>query len=246
MREKKAKIVSLVPSWTETLLRAGAFVAGRTRFCIHPADRVAEIPVVGGTKTLNLDEILRLQPDFVIMDKEENRLEMAEALQKAGIEIIASDVNDFESAAEFLQRLSVKLQLPELSFYSRRYLEVKNAKISREKFFNSCVLEKNAEIPQAEIDYVIWKKPFMVIGAKTFISAVMKTAGILLERPEKYPKLAPEELLKNYSLFSTEPFPFAEEFPQLTRQGYRGALIDGEKISWYGIRNLEFMESCAE
>lgn len=195
---------------------------------------------------MNLDELLRLEPDFVIMDKEENRLEMAEALQKAGVEVIASAVTDLDSAAAFLQILGAKLQLPELSGFAERYLALKTKKISREKFFKACVLEKNAEIPQSEIDYVIWRKPFMVIGAGTFISEVMKTVGVNLARTEKYPKLPPEELLKSYCLFSTEPFPFAKEFSALTQQGYRGALVDGEKISWYGIRNLEFMESCAE
>ena len=102
MREKKAKIVCLVPSWTETLLLAGALVVGRTRFCIHPANLVADIPVVGGTKNMKLEDILRLEPDLVIMDQEENRLEMAEALKAAGIEVAASEVTGMRSAAAFL------------------------------------------------------------------------------------------------------------------------------------------------
>ena len=45
-------MISMVPSWTETLIAAGANVVGRTRFCVHPKDAVAVIPSFGGTKTL--------------------------------------------------------------------------------------------------------------------------------------------------------------------------------------------------
>ena len=118
--------------------------------------------------------------------------------------------------------------------------------MSRLKFVEKVVLEQNAPLPMEGIEYVIWRKPFMVIGQGTFITEILKKAGITLTRNEKYPKVTPEELLAAYCLFSTEPFPFAGEFAVLAEQGYRGALVDGEKISWYGIRNLEFMESCAE
>ena len=47
------RVVSLVPSLTETLIDCGVNVVGRTRFCIHPADRVHDIPAVGGTKQVN-------------------------------------------------------------------------------------------------------------------------------------------------------------------------------------------------
>ena len=46
----RMRVVSLVPSWTETLIEAGVDVVGRTRFCLHPRDRVKSIPAVGGTK----------------------------------------------------------------------------------------------------------------------------------------------------------------------------------------------------
>ena len=37
-----------------------------------------------------------------------------------------------------------------------------------------------------------------------------------------------------------------KEFEKLTDSGFKGALVDGEKISWYGIRNLNFLLSCLE
>lgn len=59
-----ARIVSLVPSITELLCDLGLAdrLVGRTGFCIHPANLVAAIPKVGGTKDVNVDKIRRLAP----------------------------------------------------------------------------------------------------------------------------------------------------------------------------------------
>ncbi|SVA87197.1 uncharacterized protein METZ01_LOCUS140051, partial [marine metagenome] len=62
------KVVSLVPSLTETLLACGVEVVGRTRYCIHPAETVRDISVVGGTKGVNWQRVSELSPDLVIMD----------------------------------------------------------------------------------------------------------------------------------------------------------------------------------
>ena len=69
------RIVSLVPSITQTLFDFGldhSEIVGRTKFCIHPADRVKEVPVIGGTKNFRPDKIKALKPDLIIANKEEN------------------------------------------------------------------------------------------------------------------------------------------------------------------------------
>lgn len=246
MHEKKAKIVSLVPSWTETLLTAGLDVVGRTRFCIHPESAIRSIPAVGGTKNLKLDEILALRPDFVIMDKEENKKEMADALQAAGIEILVSHVCDLESAARFLDVMSVTFSNTMLGDFAAEYRLVifNQKKISSEKFMAASLRLKNSELDFNNLEYVIWKKPFMVIGQNTFIADVFRLVGVEFPRPEKYPEVSEAELKKKFCLFSTEPFPFEKEFADLTAHGFKAAVIDGEKISWYGIRNLRFLQTC--
>ncbi|MDP6374701.1 MAG: helical backbone metal receptor [Pseudomonadales bacterium] len=69
------KVVSLVPSLTETLPACGVEVVGRTRYCVHPAGFVSDIAVVGGTKGVNWQKVADLAPDLVVMDKEENTRE---------------------------------------------------------------------------------------------------------------------------------------------------------------------------
>ncbi|HLL97113.1 MAG TPA: helical backbone metal receptor, partial [Spirosoma sp.] len=78
------RIVSVVPSQTELLFDLGLDkeIIGITKFCIHPADKVRGRTLVGGTKTLHLDQIHSLRPDFILANKEENSREQIEELQR--------------------------------------------------------------------------------------------------------------------------------------------------------------------
>ena len=69
------RIVSLVPSVTESLfcLGLGDRVDGITDWCVHPSDQLSSLPRVGGTKNPLVRQILELEPDLVIANREENR-----------------------------------------------------------------------------------------------------------------------------------------------------------------------------
>ena len=71
------RIVSLCPSLTELVfdLGRGQELVGVTQFCVHPAEGVARIEKVGGTKTPGVDRIVALEPDVVLLNAEENRRE---------------------------------------------------------------------------------------------------------------------------------------------------------------------------
>lgn len=232
------------------MLECGLNVVGRTRFCIHPAEKVNDIPIIGGTKSLNKEELLKLSPDLVIMDKEENKKEMAEELWKHGIRIEASQIDSIQSAANFLKKLSVDLANENLANLATEYAKLDSCKFSQKKFIENAVINCNSEIDFKNLSYVIWKSPYMIIGPNTFIADVLKHFDIelvLIGKPnEKYPIVSEEDLKKNFGFYSSEPYPFEKEFEKLTEAGFRGAYVNGEKISWYGIRNLKFLQSCLE
>ena len=83
------RVVSLVPSVTESLIEIGAgeSLAGVTDFCVHPADRVAGLPRLGGTKNPDLAKIKAVLPDLVIANQEENRPEDVDALAADGFKV---------------------------------------------------------------------------------------------------------------------------------------------------------------
>ncbi len=110
-------VISMVPSWTETLIAAGANVVGRTRFCVHPTDRVRDIRVLGGTKSLAenasqvLSEINELnsvstKKPLVVLDKDENPKIFEKIFLEAGCDVYASHVSSLASLETELQKLA--------------------------------------------------------------------------------------------------------------------------------------------
>ena len=86
------RVVSLVPSVTESLLAWGVRPVAVTRFCEQPALRA-----VGGTKDPDVAAIVDLAPDLVVVNDEENRREDADALAAAGLRVHVTHV---ESVAD--------------------------------------------------------------------------------------------------------------------------------------------------
>jgi hypothetical protein len=257
----RPRIVSLVPSWTETLIFAGANIVGRTRFCIHPQDKVRDIPIVGGTKNLNLDTLLELNPDFVLLDKEENTKEMAAKISSE--KLIATHIRSLEDLKSELSTLSDKFKLPKLSEYSQRLNLILNQSIKplTDPHQIPGVLEwwipPDKPLSHYQILYVIWKNPWMRMTEKTFIGQMLKYTGVLhstsiwnptpfqFQASSLYPEFHWDKLPENaLLLFSSEPYPFQKFKKEYVTQKnpHPAALLDGELYSWFGIRALRFLE----
>jgi ABC-type Fe3+-hydroxamate transport system substrate-binding protein len=238
------RVVSLVPSWTETLIEAGIEVVGRTRFCIHPASKIRSVPAVGGTKNVDWELIKKLKPDLVLMDKEENPREFAE---NCPFPWHATHVVDIQSCATELGKLGQLFSNQALSNWAAEFDEV--LKAPEEKWdFNRIPgeIEKLGVIhsPQSVL-YVIWKTPWMCVTRHTYIGSVLEFLGAPLaelKSESKYPEISEDELKKHYVLFSSEPFPFVKKKKDLELLGLAGSLVDGEKYSWFGIRGLNFLK----
>ncbi|MEW6650643.1 MAG: helical backbone metal receptor, partial [Chloroflexota bacterium] len=73
LEEFPQRIISLVPSMTESLfaLGMGNQVIGVTDYCVYP-QAARDLPKVGGTKNIHLDQLQGLSPDLVIANQEEN------------------------------------------------------------------------------------------------------------------------------------------------------------------------------
>ncbi len=246
MEQFKPSVVSLVPSLTETLIEASVKVVGRTRYCIYPEQKVQNIPVVGGTKALKLDDIKKLNPDFVIIDQQENTKEMALQLADADLKLLITNVTSFKTVISALENLGEKLQSEKLKEFAARYQLLSS--VNPTTFLQKIILKGNyqqllADQESAGFEYVIWKNPFMVIGPETFIFDNLKLIGIEPQHSQKYPTISDSKLMKAKCLFSSEPYPFAKKYEELCARGFKGIVVDAEKLSWFGIRNLLFLES---
>ncbi|MGC5744260.1 ABC transporter substrate-binding protein [Chryseobacterium sp. NFX27] len=222
------KVVSLVPSITEALFDLGLTeneVIGRTKFCIHPENKVKNVPVIGGTKNINIDKIRALQPDLILANKEENTKEQVEAL-----------MNDFKVIVTNVETI-------EDNYYLLKTLGNLFNKEERAQQFNLKIYEV---VEQAKLDstvkaaYLIWKNPYMTIGSDTFIHRILSEIGFenIFKNRTRYPEIQMEELAEaDVIMLSSEPFPFKEKHIEEMKAFYpdkKIMIVDGEAFSWYG------------
>lgn len=229
------RIISVVPSQTELLIDLGINdeLAGITKFCIHPADKVTQKTRVGGTKTLNLNTIHGLQPDLIIANKEENTREQIEELQRY-YPVHITDIITLPDALNMIREVGVLVgkgpeaaqiaQQIETSLYAPTFLSPSPPTVA----------------------YLIWRKPYMVAANDTFINAMLERAGFqnAFANRTRYPEITPADLQTAHPdliFLSSEPYPFkAKHIAELQEicPSARILLVDGEVFSWYGSRLL--------
>jgi len=246
------RIVSLCPSLTELVfdLGRGDELVGRTKFCIHPADRVGAIENVGGTKNPKIDRIIELAPDIVLLNEEENRREDADALVAAGIRCHTSLPRTALETADMVRSIASALNAVPNGERIARDIETRHARV------------RGAAVgrPSVRYAYLIWRHPWMTVNADTFVSALLGDAGgenVFAAHPDRSPTVTPTDLRSadpDTVLLSTEPFPFkpshADELASLTGIApERFQIVDGELLSWHGSRTpagIDYAESVVE
>ncbi len=230
------KIISLVPSITETLFDFGlssSEIIGRTKFCIHPKNLVKNVEIIGGTKNLNLDKIKNLKPDLIIASKEENVKEQVEELMK-DFKVWITDIETLQDNKNFLIQLGASLNKQNIAKnFNKEILEI----------FNSIKISETKKVA-----YLIWKNPYMTVGYDTFIHEVLENLGFenLFKNQKRYPEISIEEIKSaDYIFLSSEPFPFRQKhINELQKKLPKSkiVLVDGEAFSWYGTH----LAKCAE
>ena len=241
LRAPPARIVSLVPSLTEALfaLGLGPRVVGVTDWCVHPADAVAALPKVGGTKDASVEAIAALHPDLVIANREENRRRVVEALEARGIPVWVTYPRTVREGAALLRELA-ELGAP---------LE---AVASVVEPVEQAVAEAEAARPldPVRVFCPIWRDPWMSVGADTYADALLELCGgrnVFAERRERrYPIVTLDEVAAarpEVILLPDEPYSFGErDVRELARLAVPAAAsgrihcVDGTWVSWYGPR----------
>ena len=243
-------VVCMVPSWTETLIHAGVNVVGRTRYCIHPRERVASIPVVGGTKDISWSKVAELKADLLVLDKEENPRFMAE---QSPVPWIATHVTSVWDVEKNLQVIHERLLRPELVAMGKRWRDVCE-RLTRESR-NPSWLKLPGVIewvrqPRVDVDrflYIIWKDPWTAVDLSTFIGSVFSLLGFgsrMSRLNEKYARIRLEDFdpIRTLLLFGSEPYPFDKRKEVIEELPHPSAIVDGECFSWFGVRTLRFLE----
>ncbi|MGD9997182.1 MAG: helical backbone metal receptor [Ilumatobacteraceae bacterium] len=212
------RVVSLVPSITETLLAWGVDVVACTRFCEQPSLRH-----VGGTKDPDITAIVRLRPDLVVVDREENRREDAEALRAAGVDVHVTHVVSIDDVPGTLAELTSAVQA---------------TTPAQPAAHDADLLDLRAFVP-------IWRRPTMSINAETYGSSLLAHVGVanvLADERDRYPTVELESVAArrpDLVILPSEPYPFTERHRPEYEAAFPGAtvaLVDGRDLFWWGVR----------
>jgi ABC-type Fe3+-hydroxamate transport system substrate-binding protein len=213
---KAERVVSLVPSVTETLLAWGVRPVAVTRFCEQPG-----FPTVGGTKDPDVAAIVALEPDLVVVNDEENRREDAEALAAAGLTLHVTAVRSVADVAPFLEGLAAAVGV------DRPAVAIPSA---------GGGARRRAFVP-------IWRRPWMTMNADTYGSSVLATIGVdnvYADAADRYPTIELAEAAArrpDVVLAPSEPYPFkARHAAELETVAADVRLIDGRDLFWWGAR----------
>ena len=97
LEEPATRIVALTPSDCEILyaIGAGEALVGRGEYCDFPPE-VLDVPEVQTGANTNLEQIIALKPQVVLMGTMGQTKEQVEALEGAGIKVVASQATDIE------------------------------------------------------------------------------------------------------------------------------------------------------
>jgi iron complex transport system substrate-binding protein len=251
LESSPARIVSLVPSWTETLfaLGVGERVVGVTKFCVEPAERVESIRKVGGTKNPDFRTIAALAPDLIIANAEENRREDVERMRAQGFAVLITYPRTVPAAVESLLKIGRVAGC-----------EAEADAMARE--ITRTVSEVEADVGvwaklRLRAFCPIWKKPWMAFNADTYAHDVLRMMGftnVYAAAGERYPATTLDEAIElrpDVVLLPDEPYEFrdqdVEELRKVLPPGLarRVLIISGRDLHWYGVHMVGGLKSLA-
>jgi len=221
------RVVSLVPSLTESVAGTGTLVAA-TDWCTHPSD--LDVPRVRGTKNPDVRAIVDLRPDVVLAVQEENRELDVRRLREAGIAVWVSVVETVPQALDVLDRLfDLVLQQDRPGWLSQA----------------RSVWSHDVPAPTARVAVPIWRDPWMVVGRDTFTGDVLGRLGwenVFAGHADRYPRVEVADIDRDdvdVALLPDEPYVFtAQDGPEMFRRA-RPVLVSGRLLTWYGPSLVE-------
>jgi ABC-type Fe3+-hydroxamate transport system substrate-binding protein len=222
------RVVSLVPSATETLLALGVPPVAGTRFCDQPG-----LPTVGGTKNPDVPGVVALRPDLVVVNNEENRRADADALLAAGLALhdcSPRSVADVGPAVVALAE-AVGADVPPPFEPSRWRTWLADA--------------APAPLARPAVTFV-WRRPWMTLGPDTYGASVLERVGLSLaetgDAADRYPTVTLEAVRArrpDLALLPSEPYPFGRRHLAEVEDALPGTavtLVDGRDLFWWGAR----------
>lgn len=210
------RIVSLVPSVTETLSAWDRTPIACTRFCERP-----DLEHVGGTKDPDLQHVVALKPDLVVMDAEENRREDYDTLLERGVDVHVLHVRSLREVNPSMTNLAKRV--------GASWIPVALGDPTPERF--------RAFIP-------IWRRPWIALGMPTYGGSLLAHLGVVsvFDAEGPYPEVDLDDVIDRHPdvvLAPSEPYPFTVRQLAELEKVAPTVFVDGQDLFWWGYRTQQ-------
>lgn len=231
------RIVSLVPSLTETLYDLGLEeqIIGITEHCKHPFHLLSTKVIVGGTKGFNIEKIKALQPDFILANSLENNSDELKELEN----ICPVFVTNIQKIDDVLDTLKILGEIFKKKTDAKKWIDkIEFARKDFEIFVSN--------IPTQKVAYLLWRNPFIAAGKSSFVNYILKInrfENIYNTQTDAYPEVEIRKMRiqgdPEIVFLAKNPYPFEEEHAfEIGRVTHHAktVFVENEMFSWYGTR----------
>lgn len=220
------RVVSLVPSASETLVALGVVPIACTRYC-----ELDGVEVVGGTKRPDVRAIIDLAPDLVVVNDEENRWADAAALIDAGLAVHSMSPRSVHDVGGEVRALAARLDVVVPEPFGADDWDSWLASVLTPRWYDAFV--------------AVWRRPWMSLASDTYGASLLDVLGVgnvFADSFDRYPEVSLEEVAArapNLVMLPSEPYAFGPEHAREIEHLVSGVpivFIDGRDLFWWGIR----------
>jgi iron complex transport system substrate-binding protein len=188
LKRPPQRVVSLIPSVTETILALGAAdrLVARSDFDTDPA--LAHLPTVGQGLTPSLEQLTMLQPELVIAWPDNESRSVMTRLADLGVTIYTPQIQTLADIDRTTRELG---EMMGLEIAAASLIATIDAELD-------AIRQAVADRGRLTVFYVVWYAPATTTGAGTYVHELIEIAGghnIFEDTPGLWPTVSLEEVL---------------------------------------------------
>lgn len=186
--ENELRLVSLKPNITLSLMSLDLAnqIVGMTKYCKKPN---GQAKVIADYNNVNIEEVIRLKPDFVIGSHENSKQTQYDSLRQAGIKVV---LLSFQTIRQMKASIT---QIGELTGKKEKAEEL-IAQIDQ-KIVQ--IASQVAKMGYPSFILLVQRRPLMVATRNTFFSSLLERVGfrnVFAANQVAYPVLDEEEFIR--------------------------------------------------
>lgn len=168
LKQPAQRVISLSPHLTELVYSAGAGsqLIGAVSYSDYPT-QAKSLPLVGDVNRLNLEAILKLQPDLILGWKTGNSTQDIARLEQLGIPVFVTEIEKLEQIPEMIKRIGI--------LTGRKQESTEQASLFQTQL--KSILEKRSKKLPKRVFFEVWHQPLITLNQKHIISQIIQICG---------------------------------------------------------------------